>query len=376
MGCKTGRNNRIATAVMVIAGFAAAPCAAQPQYTIVDIGVINQADFGSQGFGVSPGGVAVGRSLGVSNMGFSWTEAGGRVDLPNLASRPFGAANDANDSGIVVGTGTSTAFGAGAVPVMWNNGVVSQLPLPSGEQVGRANSVNSAGIAVGSVGSSTTEFGVIYSGGSANVITQTGPGGTRMRTAFGINDSGLVVGVGFDPGNNARNVGFAYDSVTNTAFEVGLLPGTNGAIAFDVGNGGHVVGSSSFNQASGTPFIWHESTGSVAIPLPAGASQGSARGVNSSGWAVGTGSGVFAVPFLFDGTQTYNLQDLIPEGSGWDLAMNTSSSAMGITDDGMIIGTGVFNGEVRAYAMILIPSPGVGAMGLAMGLLASRRRRR
>jgi len=376
MGFNSVKNNRKAIGAMMFAGFAAAPCAAQPQYNIVDIGVINAGDFGSQGFGVSPGGVAVGRSLGVSNMGFSWTQAGGRVDLPNFASRPFAGANDANDSGIVVGTGTTTAFGAGALPLMWDNGVVSQLPLPSGEQVGRANAVNSAGVAVGSVGSSTTEFGVIYSGGSATVITQTGPGGTRMRTAFGVNDSGLVVGVGFDPGNNARNVGFAYDSVTNTAFEVGLLPGRNGAIAFGVSNGGHVVGSSSMNQGSGTPFIWHQSTGDVEIPLPTGASSGSARGVNSNGWAVGIGSGVFAVPFLFDGTQTYNLQDLIPAGSGWDLGMNTSSSAMGITEDGMIIGTGVFNGEVRAYAMILIPSPGVGAMGIAMGLFASRRRRR
>ena len=45
---------------------------------------------------------ATGRTLGVSNQAFSWTEAGGLVPLPSLASRPFGAANGANPLPLVV----------------------------------------------------------------------------------------------------------------------------------------------------------------------------------------------------------------------------------------------------------------------------------
>ncbi len=226
------------------------------------------------------------------------------------------------------------------------------LPLPVGETLGDANDVNASGTAVGSVNAGISQRGVVYSGGTATVITQTTPGGSFFLTAFGINDSGRVVGQGIDPANAARNVGIVYDIGSGSAFEVASLPGANGALAFGVSNAGHVVGSGMMNQGSGTPFIWSQAGGAVAIPLAAGTSQGSARGVNSAGWVVGTDSGAFAVPFLYDGTATYRLADLISAGTGWDLSTNTSSSALGISDANIIVGTGVFNGQVHAYAMV------------------------
>src|SRR5262249_35015989 len=64
------------------------------------------------------------------------------------------------------------------------------------------------------------------------------------------------------------------------------------------------------------------------------------------------------IPFLYDGTNTYRLADLIPPDSGWDLSMNTSSSALGISEGGIIVGTGVHNGDTHAYAMVPAgPSP-------------------
>jgi uncharacterized membrane protein len=106
------------------------------------------------------------------------------------------------------------------------------------------------------------------------------------------------------------------------------------------------------NQGSGLPFIWTQVGGIVPIPLPAGTTQGSARAVNTDGRAVGTASSAFAIPFLYDGTATYRLADLIPAGTGWDLSTNTSSSALGISDGNVIVGTGVLNGQVHAYAMV------------------------
>jgi hypothetical protein len=117
------------------------------------------------------------------------------------------------------------------------------------------------------------------------------------------------------------------------------------------------------NQGSGLPFIWTQAGGMVAIPLPTGTTQGSARAVNASGWAVGTASSAFAIPFLYDGTATYRLADLIPAGTGWDLSTNTSSSALGISDSGIIVGTGVLNGQVRAYAMIPVATAPVMVAG-------------
>ena len=90
-----------------------------PQYQIIDIGVVQAGDTASQGFGASTGGVGVGRSFRTGGtQAFSWTQAGGIVGLPNLAGRAFAVANAANDSGRVVGTGATTAFGSGRLPIV------------------------------------------------------------------------------------------------------------------------------------------------------------------------------------------------------------------------------------------------------------------
>ena len=324
-----------------------------PQYQIFDIGVVQPGDTASQGFGVSRAGIAVGRSIRTGgSQAFTWTLQGGIVGLPNLPSRSYAVSNSANDTGIVVGTAATTAFGSGRLPVVWQNGVVSQLPLPPGETLGDANSVNASNVAVGSVDAGSLQRGVIYSGGSASIITQTTSNGSYFLTAFGINDSGRIVGQGIDPQNAARNVGIVYDIGQNMAFEVGALPGMNGALAFGVSNTGFVVGSSMLNQGSGLPFIWSDKNGIMAIPLAVGTTQGSARAVNSAGWVVGNDSSAFSIPFLYDGTNSYRLADLIPPNSGWDLSMNTSSSALGISEDRIIVGTGIHNGETHAYAMV------------------------
>jgi uncharacterized membrane protein len=336
-----------------------AATATTPQYQIYDIGVIDPGDDASQGFGVSRAGIAVGRSIRTGgSQAFTWTLNGGIVGLPNLAGRNHAVCNSANDNGVVVGTAATTLFGSSRLPVMWQNGAVSQLPLPPGETLGDANSVNALSVAVGSVDGGSLQRGTIYSGGSGTIITQTTANGSYFVTAFGINDSGRVVGQGIDPMNAARNVGIVYDIGQNMAFEVGALPGLNGALAFGVSNTGYVVGSSMLNQGSGLPFIWSDQGGMVAIPLASGTSQGSARAVNSAGWVVGNDSSAFSIPFLYDGTNTYRLADLIPPNSGWDLSMNTSSSALGISEDGIIVGTGVHNGETHAYAMVPVtPTP-------------------
>jgi hypothetical protein len=324
-----------------------------PQYQIFDIGIVQMGDTASQGFGVSPGGVAVGRSVRTGGaQAFTWTTGGGIVGLPNIAGRAFCVSNGANDTGLVAGTCAASLFGTSRLPVIWQNGAVSQLPLPSGETLGDANDVNASGVAVGSVDAGSLQQAVFYSGGSATLITQTTSNGSFFNTAFGVNDSGRVVGTGIDPNNAARNVGMVFDIGQSSAFEVGALPGANGALAFGIGNGGHVVGSSMMNQGSGLPFIWTQAGGMTAIPLPTGTTQGSARAVNTAGRAVGTASSAFAIPFLYDGSATYRLADLIPSGTGWDLSTNTSSSALGISDGNVIVGTGVFNGSVHAYAMV------------------------
>jgi hypothetical protein len=327
-----------------------------PRYRIINLGVTQVGDTAAQGFGISTrDGIAVGRSVRTgAAQAFLWSRRNGLNGLPNLSGRAFCVSNSANDAGGVVGTCAATLFGTNKLPVVWQNGAATQLTLPAGETIGDANDVNASGVSVGSVGGGSLQRGAIYNGANATVISQATATGSFFVTAFGINDSGRVVGQGIDPTNAARNVGIFYDIGSSSAFEVGALPNANGALAFGVSNSGLIVGSSMQNQGAGLPFIWSQAGGMQPIPLPAGTASGSARAVNSVGWAVGTGSGQFAVPFLYDGATTYRLQDLIPANSGWDLSANTSSSALGISDRNVIVGTGVLKGQVCAYAMVPI----------------------
>jgi uncharacterized membrane protein len=143
-----GWNFRIAALLSFIA--IAGALATTPQYQIYDIGVIDPGDDASQGFGVSHGGIAVGRSIRTGgSQAFTRTLNGGIIGLPNLAGRSHAVSNSANDNGIVVGTAATTLFGTSRLAVIWQNGAVSQLPLPAGETLGDANSVNASSVAVG-----------------------------------------------------------------------------------------------------------------------------------------------------------------------------------------------------------------------------------
>lgn len=348
---------------------------AAPQYNIVDIGAISPGTT-SQGLRVSTNGYATGRSLITGgSLAFIWSPSSPITALPNLASpaRAFGVGNSVNSFGVVVGQGNATSFGSNPLPLIWQNGTVAQVPMPVGETVGRANDINDSGLIVGSVNGGINQRAYIYSNGSARIMSNSGT--ITTTSAWSVNNSGIAVGQGTDSTNAARNAGFIYDTNTDTLTDLGGLGDFNGCLPWDISNAGHVVGGSMQNQAASLPFIWTTSTGMLPIPLPTGTSQGSARGVNSSGWAVGTASSAFAIPFLFDGVATYRIGDLIPANSGWDLLTNTSSSALGISEDGIIVGTGVFNGQIHAYAMIPVPEPAtVGLIGIA-GATALRRRR-
>jgi uncharacterized membrane protein len=341
------------TAVLAVFLMAGVALAVPPSYSIFNIGLIDQADYGSQGEDVSSSlGYATGRNLGNNNQAWIWSEDSGLVPLPNPDSRPYAAGNGVNIHGTVVGTGATTFYGSSPLPLIWEEGVVSVLPLPAGQDMGRAEDINNLGVAVGSVNGGSLQRAAFFADGAAEVVTRTTPTGCYGVTFFDVNDAGLAVGTGIDPANAARNVGYCYNVNTDEAFEVGALEDDNGALCFGVSNGGHVVGSSMMWQGDGLPFVWTQEGGMQAVPLPEGTSQGSARGANSDGWVVGTASNAYAIPFLYDGEATYLVADLLPEGSGWDLSTNTSSSAESISDEGIIVGTGVYQGGPKAYALV------------------------
>lgn len=330
----------------------------QPSYRILPLVLPGQSN--SSGTGISSSGSHV---AGTSNQtGISWTESGGTVALNALPGRSFSLVQDINDHGVVVGTGATTFFGSSPLPVVWNGIVAAQLPLPAGQTLGRAFSVNNSTEAVGSVNAGSLERAAKFTTGSSTVLTQTMANGGPLVTAYANNDAGRIVGQAWDPTNAAVTLGFYLDPGDAVAHSVGALSsrGHNSSIAFALSDNGFIAGASSLNSGVDTrPFLWSDTHGMQEIPIPAGMSFGSARGVNTSGWVVGNMSAATSIPFLFTGTNTYQLHDLLEPvtGVGWDLVSGTSNAALGIGDNGVITGRGLLNGQITGFVMLPVPEP-------------------
>lgn len=347
-----------------------------PQYAITDLGVVSGATY-SQAFSISADGdTIVGRSLGTQYQAFSWTQGSGMVALANLVGRNYAVANAVNDGGTIVGTSTTTAFGSGALPVVWKNGAVTQLAMPTGQTVGRANDINNNGIAVGSVGSGVSEIATIYdtNAGTSTRITALSAQGSFMQTAFSINNAGVIVGAGTSTGS--QTVILSYDSVSGVMTEIAPLPyaGFNSSLAYTVSNSGYVGGTSGNGSQA---FLWSQAGGMVSVALPSISSNGSVRSVNDQGWAVGSSGGQYSNPFLYANGSTYLVSDIIVNEAGWNFDTTTSASALGISNDGSIIGTAQFNGVEHAYLLTAVPEPGTYALMLGgLVMLGALKRRR
>lgn len=378
------RASTVLAAAAATALIAAATVDAAPIYTIYKIDPVQATDTSGTGNGVSPNGAYVTGFSSASgvNRPLLWTQGGGTQALAPVVTasptRPFNIPNAVNNNGVAAGTAASTFFGSSPLPILWKNNTAIPLPLPGGQTLGRVNSLNDAETAVGSVNGGSLEQAAVFAESGSSVMTQTMPNGGVLKTAFGINNAGRIVGQALDPNNAAVTVGFFIDPGDATATDIGALTGLghNSAIPFGVSSNGKITGSSSLNSGSGAmPFLFVEGSGMTQVPLPAGTTTGQGRGVNADGWVVGNSSAATSIPFLYDGTQSYRLHDLIANLGNWDLVSGTSNAAFSISDNGVITGRGLLNGAVTGYVLVPVPEPTlIGAAMLAAPLLVRRRR--
>ena len=353
---------------------------AAPIYNITSLSPDAVSGDSSSGTGISSSGtyIAGWKTSPSGNTGFVRTEAGGTIDLPELSggSNPYVQPAAANNNGVVVGTGYATAFRSGALPLIWEDtSTVAQLPLPTGYGAGKANAINDSGMAVGVAIGDIHELATTFTTTEATILTQTMPNGGLLQEAFGINNGGQIVGVALDPDNTASTRAFSLTPGSQYATDLGNLPGHDSAIAFGVSENGYVVGNSAPLGGASSPFIWSVTSGMVEIPKN-GYENGTAMAVNSDGWVVGDMSSLTSVIFLYDGKETYLLNDLIPAGSGWDLVGGTSNAALGISEDGVITGRGLLNGEITGFVMTPVPEPNLTVLlfGALLSCLWIRRR--
>lgn len=218
-----------------------------------DLGTFGGDD--SAAFGINASGQAVGQansSAGALDQAFLWTQGAGMVDLGSLGGASS-VANAINASGQVAGqaeiaNGFAHAF-------LWSQtaGMKDLGTLPGGQQSG-ANAINSAGEIAGwaNVGSNSHAITWTQSGG----LVDLGITASCGSTAFGVNDSGLVIGWF----NNSAGCTFTSHAFSWTHSgglkDMRLLTGGNYSFAYGVNAAGQIVGTGQSSSSSPVALLW------------------------------------------------------------------------------------------------------------------------
>lgn len=320
---------------------------------------------------------------------------------------PFDPA-DVNEMGQVVGSATIDSRGHAA---LWDG--TFKTINPPGSAFAQAGSINNHGHVSGSAlfcdivdgncqNARTRAF--LYRGGSFTVL---GTLGGRDSRGGGINDAGLVSGYsttpGPAPGVDGEFQAFVYKG--GQLENIGAKMGTRSSLGVGVNSVGQIAGLHTINNSSGI-FIYDTRDGAFTLyPVNgvggrlndlgqvvgglSGNDDGSGRAfllsggvvtnlgtlmpshtysrawsVNNAGQIVGVSSESFFTrgderAFLYEGGRMFDLNALIPAGSGWVL-----SAANDVNEHGQIVGRGRLNGQERAFMLtpaglpVLLTEPG------------------
>jgi len=271
-------------------------------------------------------------------------DAGEMVDLGVMAGFASSYAYAINNNGMIVGTSLTAANQKKAVQFQsGGNPVDLQMGLGSS-----AYDVNNNGEIVGAVVTGV-KYIAAYRSPTGQVIHLSTFGSDEFARseAFGINDSGTIVGYSntdggdsafmFPPGGTMTPIGFT-----------GQPTFYNYTYAWGINASGQMVGEG-FNADLQYHGFLQDNANLTDLGIPAGFTTSQALAINNWGQIVGQGKNGAgdgrAVTFI-NGV-AYDLNTLIPANSGWTLTI-----ARSINDSGYIVGQGISpSGQIHAFLL-------------------------
>jgi hypothetical protein len=255
--------------------------------------------------------------------------------------------SDINNNGHVTGM-FGTAYDNDKA-FIWIDGVTSVLPISASRSAG--SKINDPDWIIGAKDSVFAGQDFLYRNGNLSSLLKSIPGASRIQLQD-INNKGQVV-LTSDANANIDAGAFFWDNGTVSEIK-SKISGYWVESIHALNDSGLVVGNlRKDNPLTINAFVWRDSI-IKTLPLPIGYRDIYARQINNKKDIVGyllkqtEGGGFTYHGMLYHDGLVYNLNELIP-----DPARCTINEAVGINNLGLIIGTGMINGETRA--MLLVP---------------------
>jgi probable HAF family extracellular repeat protein len=319
----------------------------QAQYQVTDLGTLGGSRSSAYGVNNRAQVVGVAETAGGEIHAFLW-DSGAMADLGTLGGRSSYAYRIDN-SGTIVGRAQDTSGKFRAFVAKFGGALVDITPDTPTDRLpyAAAHAINRFGQVVGYAAQPGNHMTTVNRNFKVDgaITEELGNFGGETSVVMALSESGQTVGsYSLDAhADYADRRAFIADG--KTAVNLGTLGGRV-SLPMDINNSGDVVGKSQTESGEFHGFIY--SSGSLTdIGVLAGGGQSFAYGINNRRDVVGAAdSGGTLHAVLYQNGVLIDLNSLIPAGSGWVL-----TEARGITENGQIVGTGVINGQERAFLL-------------------------
>jgi probable HAF family extracellular repeat protein len=328
--------------IIMITAFSSTSTFAQAQYQIIDLGTLSGFPE-SEAIAINDNGQVIGSSFNYSSnfpdrRAFSWTQAGGMVDIGTLGGS-YIQPTALNNNGQVVGFSTTTSNPNIGHAFLWTQagGMIDLGTLGGNFTMSGANAINSSGQVAGyCITSDYSAYRAFFWTQASGMIDLGTLGGNSWSVARAMNDNGQVVG----ESNNANGKYHAFSWTQEEGMiDLGTLGGTF-SCATAVNNKGQVVGYSSIaGDRIIHAFSWTREGGMIDLGTLGNYGNIYAVAVNDNGQAVGYTDWYDA----FSWTQMSGMVDL------GHLGIEGGSVATAVNASGQVVGYAEINDPNQGY---------------------------